>query len=212
MEKISLKVKPRTLGKQAAKALRRSGKIPGVYYTAGKEAFHFAVETLELRPFIYTSENKIINLEIEGEKEGRECILKEVKFHPVTDKILHFDLVGIREDKKMSVDAPILLKGQSIGVREGGILNQMLHKIPILCFPQHIPNHIEIDISSLGIGKTIYIRDLSHENIEFAFQDNTPVVSVLTSRLKAEAAKLAAAGTPAATTAVAATAPAKGKK
>ena len=196
MEKITLKVKPRNPGKHQTKAVRREGKIPGVFYTSGNQAVHFLVESKAMKPIVYTVETKMIELLVDGDPSPKACLLKDISFHPVTEKILHFDLVGIRDDKKMSVEIPIVLKGQSIGVREGGILQHSLHKIHVHCFPQYIPNHIEIDITNLKIGKTVYLKDIKPENVEFTVHTDMAVVSVLSSRLKAEAAKQAAAGTP----------------
>lgn len=191
MNQIQLKAKRRDTGKTAAKLIRNAGRIPGIYYinqSVGKGksdilTIPIEADRLSMRPIVYTSETKIIDLMLEGEVQPRECLLKEVKFDPVTDKIIHFDLLGINQDFKMTIEMPVALTGISIGVREGGLLQHIIHKVKIKCFPKNIPSSIELNISNLKIGKSLCIRDIVVDNVEFELAPETVVVSVVPPRV-----------------------------
>lgn len=183
METVNLKVKKRGTGKQHAKALRKSGLIPGVFYVKGEPSIPISTELIHLRPIVYTSDTKIISLEIEGESNRHDCILKEIKFNPVTDAPIHFDLTGIRTDHMMKVEVPIILKGQAIGAKEGGVIQRNIHKIELLCLPIFIPNHIELDITNLRLGKAIHLKDISIPNVEMTMPEDTVLVSCVPPRV-----------------------------
>jgi large subunit ribosomal protein L25 len=189
MEQVDLTVQHREIGKKFAKRLRRENIVPGIYYKNGEVGIPFCAKALSLRSIIYTSETKIIAFNFEGETEVRKCFMKKVTFDPVSDKPVHVDFVGISDDRKMKVEVPIVLVGVSEGVRLGGVLSQVLHRVSIECLPQHAPNHLAVDISNLQIGKTIHLRDIPHENIDFKIGEDNLVVSVAASRVSQEADK-----------------------
>jgi large subunit ribosomal protein L25 len=182
MEKITLKVNKRETGKKAVKDYRRSDRVVGVFYINGEDSIPILTDTLSLRPIVYTKDTRIIDLMIEGESSARECVLKEVTFDPISDKIKHFDLIGLAKDQKMNFEIPVVLSGTSIGVREGGQLQQNVHKLKIKCLASDLPENISIDISTLALGKTFYVHDLKYENIEFEAAGDTPIVSCSHSR------------------------------
>ena len=194
--------------------------VPGIFYINGKESIPILAKPLDLRSIVYTSTTKIVNLQIEGENGSVECFLKQASFHPVTDKLIHFDLMGIISGKTISVDIPIVLKGQAKGVREGGMLLHVHHKLLVECLPKDLPDAVEIDVTELTIGKSVHIKDVLVPDVKFHLSPDTVLVSVVMPRVSKEDAKLAAtadaaAATAAATAAAAATpAPvaAKGKK
>ena len=182
MSELVLKVKTRGTGKHSNKQVRKNGLVPGIFYIKGDEAIPIATDPLSLRPIVYTSETKIVNLEVEGQAEPKECILKEVSFHPVTDKILHFDLHGVTRGQLMNFEVPVNLVGSSVGVKLGGLLQQLIHRLPIRCLPKDLPSTIEIDISKLKIGQAICIKDIATEGIEYPLPPDTAVVSCVQSR------------------------------
>jgi large subunit ribosomal protein L25 len=187
MNQIEIKVNRRPTGKQYAKKVRREGLVPGVFYTKGEDAIPILADPKALKPIVYTSETKIVNLTIEDDNVVKDCVLKDVTFDPVTEALVHFDFQGIIADKKMTVEVPVVFKGQAIGVREGGVLQQVIHKLAINCLPKDIPNHIELDISSLKIGKSIFIKDLHADNFDFILSPDTLIVSIAVPRVKAAA-------------------------
>ncbi len=188
MNQVDLKVKLRDTGKQQSKKYRADGLVPGVFYTKGSEPVSLLAEPLALRPIVYTAETKIVNLEIEGIDGIKECILKDIQFDPVSDKITHFDLYGFIRGQKMTVEVPVVLKGTSIGVREGGIIQHLIHKTKIQCLPKDLPNSIELNITNLKIGESILVRNITMEGIEFELPPDTAFVSVVAPRVSADKA------------------------
>jgi len=183
MSEVVLKAKKRETGKSAAKSLRKKGLIPGVFYTYGMDAIPIAVEPKPLKPIVHTTDTKIIRLQIEGEDKEYTCILKDYQIDPIKDTVAHFDLYGIHEGTKLTLEVPIVLKGQAIGVREGGTLQQSLSRVKVKCLPNKIPSHFEIDISNLKIGKAIHIADIQSEGIEFELSPETVIVACLAPRI-----------------------------
>ncbi len=184
---IPLKVKKREVGKKSAKQLRQKGFVPGIFYYKGETPIPVYCEPMVLREIVYTRATKIIDLEITDANYQRECVLKDVTFHPVTDKIMHFDLMGIKRGQKMTVEIPVVLKGQSIGVRLGGILQHTLRKVKITCLPKDLPESIEIDITDLGVGHSLTLENAKIENIEIDLPLDTVVCSVIPPRVGGEA-------------------------
>ncbi|ROL57794.1 50S ribosomal protein L25 [Bacteroidetes/Chlorobi group bacterium Naka2016] len=183
MSEVILKVKKRGTGKTEAKNLRKKGLIPGIFYTKDIAPIPIVAEPKPLRPIVHTSETKIVRLQIEGEEKEYQCILKDVQIDPLKDTISHFDLFGIHEGSRLSVEVPIVLKGQPVGVREGGTLQQSLSKVRVKCLPDRIPTHFEIDISNLKIGKAIHISDIQSEGIEFELSPETVIVACIAPRV-----------------------------
>lgn len=158
--------------------LRKKGLIPGIYYGKEIENIEIAAKELDLRPIIYTTESHIINLKINGDTP-LSCILKDVQFHPVTDKPMHFDLIALREGETINIEVSIHLTGNAPGIKEGGILQHILHKLNIECLPKNIPSHIDVDISNLNIGDSVKVSDLKLEDIRILNEENTSIVAVV---------------------------------
>jgi len=166
------------LSNSATKELRKSGYVPGVFYIKETESIPISVKNTALNPFIYTSEVKVINLNIEGTEKSANCILREIQFDPVSDKAIHFDLLGISEHEKITVEIPLQLAGVAAGVKDGGIVQHTLHSVEIECLPQDIPPMIEINISELKIGDSIQIKDIVLKNFVILDNMDSTIVSV----------------------------------
>ena len=182
MEQIILKVKKRETGKQISKRYRRDGHVPGIFYIKDEQAIPILSDPKSLRPIVYTNATHIVNLQIEGDV-AREAVLKDVRFDPLTDRIVHFDLIGLSPDKMMIFEVPITFTGIAVGVKEGGIIQQNIHKIPIKCLSKDLPSSIGINITDLHIGKTIYVHDVQLENVQIDMPGDTVIVSCLHSRV-----------------------------
>lgn len=178
MEKVLLEASERKTGgtKSSRKTLRKSGRIPGVFYARNIKPVAIDVPENVIKPLVFTGETNLINLKVNNEEY--DCIIKDVQFDPVTDRIVHFDLLGLTSGEKFTLEVPLLLKGSAVGVKDGGILQQHLHKLEIECLPANIPQHLEIEVTDLKIGDAIHIKDLQFENIEILNQPGTVVVSV----------------------------------
>ncbi len=167
------------LGNSTTKTARKKGFIPGVFYHKDAPAVAISVKDTALNPFVYTSEVSIINLQIEGSDKGQNCILKDVQFDPVSDKPIHFDLLGISENETIRVEVPLKLVGAPIGVRDGGVIQHTLHSLEVECLPMYIPSHIDVEIAALGIGDSIHIGDLKLENVEIHGSPDQIIVAVV---------------------------------
>lgn len=177
MSDIVINAQRRDTGKKAAKAVRRNGLIPGVFYVNGKEPISIATTFLALRSVVYTSETHVIHLKVDN-GDNFDCVLKDVTFDPVTDQIVHFDLQGLTAGRKITVEIPIVLAGQAAGSRDGGLVQHILHKLRVECLPKDMPEHIEVDITNLNIGDSLHIGDLQLGNVKSLDNAEVVVVSV----------------------------------
>ena len=184
MSEIALKAQKRGTGKKAAKAVRNSGLVTGVYYRNGYEPIPIAVHPLSMRPIVYTSAANIISLEIEGADAPLSCMLKDITFDPVTDVIVHFDLFGISNDNVVDFKVPVKIIGQSAGIREGGILEHILHKLSVTCLPKDLPQHLDVDITELKIGQSLHVRDISYPGIKIIVIGDATIVAISAPRRK----------------------------
>lgn len=163
--------------KLAVKELRRKEHVPGVFYLKGEGSIPVSVEERDINPVVFTNDTHVIDLKLDDGREF-ECIVKDTQFDPLTDKVIHFDLLGLVRGQKITLEVPVLYRGSAVGVREGGLLQEFTHKLEVNCLPKDIPDHIELDISEMKIGDTISVADLSYENLEFQHSDETILVTV----------------------------------
>ncbi|TAE29483.1 MAG: 50S ribosomal protein L25 [Candidatus Kapaibacterium sp.] len=186
MSALTIDAKKRELGKKASKAVRNAGLIPGVFYAKGKDPIAIATTFKQLRPAVYTADTHIITLNVEG-AGTMDCVIKDVDFDPITDEIVHFDVLGIIEGQTLHVEVPIILKGQAKGVvLAGGLLEHTLHKIQIECLPAALPEHVEIDVTSLEVGKSVHVGDLKVPGVKFMINPTTSIVAVHAKKGRAE--------------------------
>lgn len=173
--------------------LRQKGYVPAVYYAHGEDNIFLAIPESKVKPIVFSSETYLINLEIEG-VGTKSCILKEFQLDPVTDKIIHVDLHGLKAGEKITVEVAVHLVGTPIGVKEGGLLQHSLHKIEIECLPTEIPDKIDVDVSKLKIGDSIHVKDLNLSGVKVLTNPDTTIVTVIHKAIH-EAAPTEAAGT-----------------
>jgi large subunit ribosomal protein L25 len=163
------------LGKTAAGQARATGFVPCELY--GKSGnFHFSVFVNDFKPLVYTPEKFRVDLNIEG--KTYQAIMREVQFHPLSDEILHVDFNEIDEDKIVKMELPIKLTGVAAGVREGGKLIQKLRTLKIKGLPKDMPDAIEVDVTSVGMGKSVKVKDINAGNLEIMNPPTIPVASV----------------------------------
>ncbi len=184
-EKILKATKREISTKGAINQLRKDGFVPGVYYSKGHDEIIFSVDEVALNKFVFTSETNVIELTIEGE-EPLSCIIKDVQFDPVTDRVVHVDLQGLTLGQTLQMEIPINFIGTAVGIKEGGILQEQLHKLEVECLPRNIPQHLEIDITNLSLGDSIHVSDLEFEGIKILTNEDASVVSVVQPRSETE--------------------------
>ena len=172
--------KRESVGKSSSRLLRNAGQVPCVLY-GGEGPIHFSAPKLAFSKLVYTANAYTVVIAF-GEKESYNAVLQDIQFHPVSDKILHIDFYQLFDDKKISMDIPVKLNGNPIGVKLGGNLQRNKRKLRIKALPTNLPDNLEIDISELNIGDKVYITELFNENYEFLHPDNTVVCQVRRAR------------------------------
>ena len=188
MEKTTLKASERKqFNKSAIRKIRKEGRVPGVFYSKHNPPLHIDVLDTTINPLVFTSKTHLISLEIEGQEE-RECIIKDIQFDPVTDKVIHFDLLGLTKGEKIVLEVPVQLVGTPIGVKEGGVIQHVMHKLEVECLPRNIPEHIVVDVSELKLGDSIHIGDLQIEEVEFTDPKESLIVQVTHAKVQEEVA------------------------
>jgi large subunit ribosomal protein L25 len=178
MEKVVLNaVERKTATKSALNTLRRDKKVPGIFYVRNQKPLSVEVLEKEIKPLVFTAETHLISLMVDG-KEEHECVIKDVQFDPLTDRVIHFDLLGLIKGEKFQLEVPIQFHGTAVGIKEGGILQQVLHKIEIECLPKDIPQHLEIDVTDIKLGAAIHAGDLKYDNITILTPAKSVIVTV----------------------------------
>ena len=187
MKSIAINGSLRTeIGKKATKSVRKADAVPCVLYGAQKDAngnqvaTHFTVTNDELRNLVYTPHIYVVDLTIEGKTVN--AIMKDIQFHPVTDKILHVDFYQIDEAKPIVMEVPVKLEGLAEGVKAGGKLALQVRKLKVKALYNVIPERLVIDVTNLGLGKTIKVGELSYEGLELLNAKEAVVCAVKLTR------------------------------
>ena len=167
------------LGKKATKGLRREGLVPVVLY-GGSETQHLVVKADDINKLIYTPDIFLIELDVEGKLI--KAVLKEVQFHPISDKTLHADLYEVSEDKPIVMSVPVVLNGHAVGVRAGGKLVREKRNLRVRAVYDKIPENLVIDVTNLKLGKTIQVHELSFEGLELVDAPQAVVCAVKQTR------------------------------
>jgi len=173
--------KRESVGKVATKALRNAGEVPCVLY-GGEEPVHFAADERVFAKLVYTPNAHTVVIDL-GDNVTFNAILQDIQFHPVSDKILHIDFYQLFDDKEVSMNIPVIIKGAAPGVlNSGGVLSRNKRKLRVRALPANLPDVIEADISTLELGSKLYVTELADESFKFLHPDNTVVCQVRTSR------------------------------
>ena len=167
------------LGKKATKALRRENLVPVVLY-GGSETKHLVVKADDLNKLIYTPEIYLIELDVEGKQH--KAVLKDVQFHPVSDKTLHADLYEVSEEKPIVMSVPVILEGHAVGVKAGGKLVREKRTLRVRAVYDKIPENLVIDVNKLKLGKTIQVHELSFDGLELVDAPQAVVCGVKLTR------------------------------
>ena len=187
MKTILLKGESRgELGTRTAKALRSEGKVPCVIYSEGKEATHFAIYQADFKNLVYTPNVYKVRINLDG--TNHEAILQDIQFHPVSDAILHADFMTVDANKKVIMEVPIRVVGNSPGVRAGGKLVTKINRLRVKGLIADMPDFIDVTIDGLEIGQSAKVRQISIDNLEILDAKENAIVSVKTTRALMQAA------------------------
>ena len=174
------------VGKKATKEVRKNGLVPCVMYGEKRDdnglpvATHFVVNEKEINKIYFTPHVYLVNINIDGVEH--KAIVKEVQCHPVKDNVLHVDFYEVVANRPIVVGVPIAPKGLAEGVRAGGKLMAMIRKINVKATYDLIPEKLDIDVTSLGLGKSIKVGDLSFEGLELVTPKEVIVCTVKMTR------------------------------
>jgi large subunit ribosomal protein L25 len=206
-EKLSMQAQMRSdaqRGKNEARRLRKSGRVPAVLYGAKKNAVSISLDPKEIARVLQSESghNTIFELSVDGERT--KAMIVDWQYEPIKGSLMHLDLKRIAMDQRLRVQVPIVLKGEAEGVKtQGGILEQVLREVEIECLPDDIPSHLEAEISHLVFGTVLRVSDLPHgDKLKFLTDPNQTVAHITS--VKEEVAP-----TPEAVAAEAAVAPAE---
>jgi large subunit ribosomal protein L25 len=168
-------------GKNEARRVRRSGRVPAVLYGAKKETLAISVDPKQIARILTseTGHNSIFDLQV-GEERTKAMIV-DWQYEPIKGALLHIDLKRIAMDEQLKVSVPIMLKGEAAGVKQqGGILEQVLREVEVECLPGDIPSQIDVDVSDLVFGKLLRVADLLHSaKIKFLTDANQTVAHII---------------------------------
>ena len=148
------------LGKKANKALRANGEVPCVIYGAG-ENVNFYVTEKDLMKLLYTPKVYLVNITING--KSYKTAMREIQFHPVSDKVLHIDFYQVSEEKPVVMEVPVKLTGFAAGVKLGGKLIQVMRKLKVRAIPANLPDELVVDVTPLELGKSMKVKELGFE-------------------------------------------------
>jgi large subunit ribosomal protein L25 len=185
MKQIKLEGTERAgLGKKETKKSRSEKQIPCVLYGNGTEKVHFTTLLSDVSAVIYTPEAFLVDLSVSG--KNYLAVLREIQFHPLSDEILHIDFFNVDENKPVAVEIPVLIEGNSEGVKQGGKLQVLARKLKILALVKDLPENLIVNISDLGLGKTIFVKDLSFPNITILTPASSTVCRIKATRASRE--------------------------
>jgi len=173
------------VGKKDARKHRKEGMVPCVLY-GGKDQLHFLVNERDFTNILFNPDAYFISLELAGKQY--ECVLKEVQYHPVSDKVLHADFMEFSQEKPIIMEIPLKLTGSAPGLLKGGLLVKKFRKLAVKALPKDLPQVITLDISGLDVNDRIRVGDIPQESFKIMEKPERFVVGVKPTRLTGGAA------------------------
>lgn len=178
-----LSAEPReAIGKGAVGRLRRRGLVPAILYGAGSTPLPLAVTPAEVQRALHAhaAGGVLVGLRLPGETEPRPAVVRDLQFDPVRDVLIHIDFQAVRMDEQITVEVPIHVIGEATGVKEqSGVLAILVRTVEVSCLPSHIPERINVDVSSLRIHDVATVADLQlPEGVRVTTPSTLPLVTV----------------------------------
>ena len=180
MKSVEIQGNERTnFGSKYAQLERKAGNVPCVIY-GGEAPIHFSAPTLAFKGLVYTAEAKTAKITVGGSTV--EAVIQDLQFHPVTDHLMHIDFIQLVEGKPVTMDIPVVLHGQALGVLNGGKLKMVLRTLSVRALPNEMPESIELNITNLRIGKSIRVSDVVPAGYEILNADTAVIVTIKKAR------------------------------
>lgn len=191
MELIELSAKTReTSGKGAARKLRQKNEIPAIVYGAKKDPVMLSIDTVEFVKIIrlHGSMGLFFNLKIDGDSGKKKSVmLKDMQMDTFSLNYLHLDLHEIDMDETVTISVSVETIGESIGVKEGGLLQIIRRELDVVCKPTDAPETIQIDITNLDVGDAVHVEDIDMgENIEIPHEVNFTIITIVAPSVEEE--------------------------
>jgi large subunit ribosomal protein L25 len=185
-QQANLQVATRTAtGKGAARSLRREGKIPGIIYGHGRDAESVAIDTAALSKTLLgiSAGTTILDVTVD-DRSPVKALIREIQRDSLRPaEIIHLDLYEVRSDEEITLAVPVRLIGVPDGVRNfGGVLDHVLRELEIEVLPSNIPEHVDLDVTALTIGHSLFVRDLTVPNAKVLNDPDTPICTVVAPR------------------------------
>ncbi len=190
MKTITIEGQIRTeFGKTATRQLRSEEKVPAVIYGGAKE-INFSAPASAFKNLVYTPDFMLAEVNVDG--ASYKCVLKDVQFEKVSDRLIHLDFLELVGDKKLTVNIPLKFTGVPAGVKEGGKLAVKMKSLKVKTTPEFLAENIEMDLTDLKLNENVRVQDVKAPNMEILNSPRIPVASVtMTRQLKQEEAKVA---------------------
>jgi len=183
LETIEIQIEPREAGaKGKAKQLRREGKLPGIFYGPKAESVPLELDRKDFLSRVAGLEGShLIRIKSSSPLLAeRVALVKEMQFHPVTGEVVHADLYEVDLSARIRVKVPLHFVGKAEGVVRGGILQPVVREIEVECLPMDIPEYFDVEVSSLDIGHSLHVKDLSiPEGVTAVYESNLTLVTVV---------------------------------
>ena len=191
MKTITIEGQIRTeFGKTATRQLRSEEKVPAVIYGGAKE-INFSAPASAFKNIVYTPEFILTEVNVDG--STYKCVLKDLQFDKVSDRLIHVDFLELVPGKKLIVNIPLKFTGTPVGVKEGGKLVVKIKSLKVKTLPENLAEHIEMDLSDLKLNENVRVQDVNAPDMEIMNSPRIPVASVtMTRQLKQEEAKAGA--------------------
>ncbi len=175
-EHLSLSAEARTPQEPKGHQLRKSGRVPGVYYNAKRDVKYVSFDKFELARLL-RKEMAVLDLNISG--QTLPCVIREVQRHPVFGDVIHVDLYGVDLTQKVRVHVPVHAVGTAYGVKlQGGILDVVIYEVEIECLPDAMPSHIDLDVTELKVGDALRVDDIKIEGVTVLGDQHAVVLHV----------------------------------
>lgn len=172
------------INKRSNKKIRSEGMIPVNYYSKGEDNINLIIDD---REFIHILKTGVHIIDLNIGKKSKNVLIKEIQFHPVTDKILHVDFQGVSLKEEVDVNVKLNFIGDAIGIKEGGVPEMQMHDVEIRCKAGEIPKSLEVDISGLDVGDMLFVKDLDFGDLEILSNPESIVVAVTVPHIELEA-------------------------
>jgi large subunit ribosomal protein L25 len=187
MAEVRLKATRRAAaGKGAARKTRAAGKVPAIVYGGGMDPIPVEVDRRELVSALHTEAGMNVLLDLEIGAETTLALTRELQRDPVRGTLLHADFVKVDRTRAIDVDVPVQLVGEAPGAREGGVLEHQMFTVSVRCLPGEVPEHVDADVSALGVGDSLKVSDLPRASTYEILDDPDAVVALIAAPVSVE--------------------------